>query len=116
VSVDTEPRPLIELINDDDRERAAIETLIADVEGGLNANDADVSCRDFTAHARTITAAGSRVEGWAALLDAHRVGFAGPLGPVTPCGAGCSRTWCADVGQAVVRTPRDARTHWSPSS
>jgi uncharacterized protein (TIGR02246 family) len=78
VSADTERRPRIDLV--DDRDRAAIEAVIANVEHGFNANDADVSCRDFTANARTITALGVRVQWWDALLDAHRVGFAGPLG------------------------------------
>ena len=58
---------------------AAIESVLANVEDGFNTNDAELSCRDFTANARTITALGSRVAGVEALLDAHRAGFAGPL-------------------------------------
>jgi uncharacterized protein (TIGR02246 family) len=79
VSADAESRPHLEA-KLSDADRAAIESVITNVERGFNTNDADVSCRDFTANARTVTALGSRVTGAAALLEAHRAGFAGPLG------------------------------------
>jgi uncharacterized protein (TIGR02246 family) len=80
LSGDVESRPFVDDSGDHHDDRAAIEAVIANVEDGFNTNDAEVSCRDFTANARTITALGSRVAGWEALLDAHRAGFAGPLG------------------------------------
>ena len=80
MSADTESRPFVDDASDHDDDRAAIEAVIANIEGGFNTNDAELSCRDFTANARTITALGARLAGRDALLEAHRAGFAGPLG------------------------------------
>ena len=75
-----------------DNDWAAIESVLANVEDGFNTNDAELSCRDFTANARTITALGSRVAG---------VGrpFWTPTGPGSP-------------DRSVTSTPATGWTTW----
>jgi uncharacterized protein (TIGR02246 family) len=57
----------------------AIEELIADIETGFNAKDPQLSTVHFTDDASAVSVAGVLVAGRAALLDAHRTAFAGPL-------------------------------------
>jgi uncharacterized protein (TIGR02246 family) len=58
---------------------AAIRAVIADIEAGFNANDAERSVAHFAEDATAVNVAGVLVAGRRALLDAHRAGFAGPL-------------------------------------
>jgi uncharacterized protein (TIGR02246 family) len=58
---------------------AAIRAIVADIEAGLNANDAERSIAHFTGDATAVSVGGVLVAGRQALLDAHRTGFAGPL-------------------------------------
>lgn len=66
-----------------DRDRAddvaAIERIIGDVETGFNTKDVELSVRHFAADATATSATGVRVTGRAALLEAHRAGFARSL-------------------------------------
>jgi uncharacterized protein (TIGR02246 family) len=58
---------------------AAIRAVVADVEGGFNAKDAERSVAHFTGDATAVDVHGVLVRGRAALLAAHRAGYAGPL-------------------------------------
>jgi uncharacterized protein (TIGR02246 family) len=58
---------------------AAIRRVIADIEAGFNANDAELAVAHFTDDATSVDVAGLLVAGRDALLDAHRTGLAGPL-------------------------------------
>ncbi|MGK8523067.1 SgcJ/EcaC family oxidoreductase [Nocardia asteroides] len=58
---------------------AAIERIVANAEAGFNANDADLLSADFTANAAVVTAMGTLITGFDALLDANRRGLAGFL-------------------------------------
>jgi uncharacterized protein (TIGR02246 family) len=58
---------------------AAIHQVIADVERGFNTNDAELAVRRFARDASAVAVTGVRTVGLDALLEAHRVGFAGPL-------------------------------------
>ena len=59
---------------------AAIRAVIADIETGFNAHDAERSVAQFTDDATAVNVGGVLIAGRDALLDAHRAGFAGPLG------------------------------------
>jgi uncharacterized protein (TIGR02246 family) len=58
---------------------AAIRAVIADIEAGFNAKDAERSVEHFTEDATAVGVAGVLVRGRDALLEAHRAGYAGPL-------------------------------------
>jgi uncharacterized protein (TIGR02246 family) len=60
-------------------DRAAIEQLIADVEAGFNAHDAERAVTHFAPDASAVTVRGVHVTGREALLESYRTGFAGPL-------------------------------------
>jgi uncharacterized protein (TIGR02246 family) len=75
------PAPHIEDTSvDHRRDRIEIRALVEDIERGFNTNDVDLSVRPFAANASAVSVTGRQVSGHAALLDAHRVGYAGPLG------------------------------------
>ncbi len=59
---------------------AAIRAVIAEIETGFNEHDAERSVAQFTDDATAVNVGGTLIAGRAALLDAHRAGFAGPLG------------------------------------
>ena len=58
---------------------AAIRAVIADIEAGFNAKDAERSVAHFADDATAVSVGGSLVAGRDALLEAHRSGYAGPL-------------------------------------
>jgi uncharacterized protein (TIGR02246 family) len=62
-----------------DDDRLEIEALVAEVERGFNTNDPERSVRPFAANASAVGVTGQRVAGRDALLEAHRLGYAGPL-------------------------------------
>lgn len=64
---------------DHERDRAAIAQVIADIETGFNTNDAELSVAQFAPDASAVGVTGALVSGRDALLEAHRIGFAGPL-------------------------------------
>jgi uncharacterized protein (TIGR02246 family) len=57
----------------------AIRDVVADIETGFNTNDPELAVAHFTEDAWAVSVTGTRIAGRAALLDAHRAGFAGPL-------------------------------------
>ncbi len=59
---------------------AAIRAVIAEIETGFNEHDAERSVAQFTDDATAVNVGGTLIAGRDALLDAHRAGFAGPLG------------------------------------
>jgi uncharacterized protein (TIGR02246 family) len=63
----------------DDDDVAAIRAIIGRVEAGFNAKNPELAIEDFAEDASVVTATGRRIQGRAALLEAHREGFAGPL-------------------------------------
>ena len=64
---------------DHERDVEAIKRIIADVETGFNIKDPDLSVEHFTQNASVVNVAGVQVSGRDALLDANRMGLAGPL-------------------------------------
>jgi uncharacterized protein (TIGR02246 family) len=58
---------------------AAIRAVIADIEAGFNAKDAERSVAPFADDATAVSVGGNLVAGRDALLEAHRIGYAGPL-------------------------------------
>jgi uncharacterized protein (TIGR02246 family) len=62
-----------------DADVAAIAQVIADIERGFNTKDPELSVAHFTADGSGVSVGGALVEGRAALLEAHRAGFDGPL-------------------------------------
>jgi uncharacterized protein (TIGR02246 family) len=88
----TTSRPTLAEDADHRDDIAAIHAVIADVELGYNTKDAVPAVEHFGADALVVNAAGAVVEGWDAIEEAHREGFAGFLkdgfvryevGPVT---------------------------------
>jgi uncharacterized protein (TIGR02246 family) len=65
---------------DHDADIAAIRAVIAEIETGFNEHDAERSVAQFTDDATAVNVGGTLIAGRDALLDAHRAGFAGPLG------------------------------------
>lgn len=57
----------------------AIRRIIADVEKGFNDNDAELLVEHFAQNASAVTATGVQIDGRDAMLEASRVGLAGPL-------------------------------------
>lgn len=57
----------------------AIRALVAEVEHGFNANDAERSVAVFTDDAWAVSVPGATSRGRDELLAAHRAGYAGPL-------------------------------------
>jgi uncharacterized protein (TIGR02246 family) len=76
----TQHRPRLAVEPDghaDDRD--AIARLVADVQDAFNAKDPERGVEHFAADASAVDVRGRLVEGFDALLEAHRAGFAGPL-------------------------------------
>ena len=72
-------RPNVEDATDHADDVAAIAGVISDVETGFNTKDPELSVEHFVSNASVTTALGVRVSGWESLLEANRVGLAGPL-------------------------------------
>jgi uncharacterized protein (TIGR02246 family) len=58
---------------------AAIAGVIADVEKGFNTKDPELSVAHFAADATAVSVKGALSTGRDELLEAHRIGYAGPL-------------------------------------
>ncbi len=75
----TPTTPTIEDTTDHAADRAAIEAIITDVETAFNAKDPELAVAHFARNATAVTVGGARSSGLDALLEMHRVAFAGPL-------------------------------------
>ncbi|WP_093277165.1 SgcJ/EcaC family oxidoreductase [Saccharopolyspora shandongensis] len=75
----TQPPVIEDTTTDHERDVAAIEQMIADVETAFNTNDPDLLTAHFAQNASVVNAAGILMSGRDALLEANRKGLAGFL-------------------------------------
>jgi uncharacterized protein (TIGR02246 family) len=75
----TTPPTIADTATDHDDDIAAIGELVAAVEAGFNTNDADLMTAPFAENGVAVGVTGALAAGRAALLEAGRVGLAGPL-------------------------------------